>query len=48
MDKEGIVQIPFGFKFSNGFHSGLASVLVGNRYGVINKSGEIVIEPKIQ
>lgn len=42
---QGNLKIPLQYKYTNGFNGGLAPVLVGSKYGFINKTGSIVIDP---
>ncbi|MFD1903998.1 WG repeat-containing protein [Paenibacillus rhizoplanae] len=42
---QGNLRIPLQYKYTNGFYGGLAPVLVGSKYGFINKTGSIVIDP---
>lgn len=46
IDKNGTVKIPFKYQDTKGFKYGVSAVKIGSKWGFINDTGELVIEPK--
>lgn len=46
IDKTGKIMIPAQFNSAEKFSEGLARVRVEDKYGYINKAGQVVVEPK--